>query len=69
MQERIRESREALGFTYRDVAGRIGVSEAHMRHVELGTRGLKLVNLIRLADVLHVSLDYLTGRSNKRDMS
>lgn len=64
--ERLKELRASRGLTQKEVAD--GVSMAHMAYqkYEYGTREPAYKYLIALADFYNVSLDYLTGRTDKR---
>ena len=48
--------------TQRDVAARLGVSQPSYIRYENGTSEPTIENLIKLADLFDVSLDYLCGR-------
>ena len=48
--------------TQREVAARLGVSQPSYIRYENGTSEPTIENLIKLADLFDVSLDYLCGR-------
>ena len=48
----VREARNALQLTQRDLAGRIGVKASHIAYIESGQRNPSLALLRRLADTL-----------------
>jgi transcriptional regulator with XRE-family HTH domain len=47
-----------------DVAQYLGVSRTAVTHWESGKKRPDLVNLVKLADLYNVSLDYLMGRTD-----
>lgn len=58
----IRERRERLGILQADLAGKIGVSASYLSRIESGveTPGMTSPAVRKLAEVLGVSLDYIT---------
>ena len=59
---RIKELREARGLTRYRVARDSGLDWGRLRDAEEGKAGLRLDSVVKLADVLGVSLDELCGR-------
>ena len=59
MGVRIREERKKLKLTQEEVAERIDVSVKHFSEVERCISGLSIENLIKLSNILGVSLDYV----------
>ena len=59
---RIRSCREARGMSQKFVAISIGVSPPTVSMWENGTKEPTRDNLVKLADLFNVSLDYLVGR-------
>ena len=57
--ERIREERLKLNLTQAQVAEHIDISDGYMGAIERGERSLALDTLIRLANRLGVTVDYL----------
>lgn len=49
-----------------EVAEKIGVTQTTYSKYELGKINIPVDMLIKLADLYHVSLDYLVGRTDKR---
>ena len=45
------------------------ISEKAYQNYELMTREPKLEVLVKIADVFHVSLDYLVGRTEKKQVN
>lgn len=60
---RIREARKALGLTGKWLAHELGVSESTVSQYENSKREPDNATLIKIADVLGVTLDYLLGRT------
>ena len=60
---RIREARKAKSLIMKELAQKIGVTESTISMYETGKREPDLETLVRIADVLDVSTDYLLGRS------
>ncbi len=63
-QEKLIESRKQQNMTQREVARRLGITQASYVRYELGTSEPKLVNLVKLAEIFDVSVDYLLGRKD-----
>lgn len=64
---RLREIRMRAGIRQEDFAAGIGVSRSAVVFYEKGERTPDAVTLIRIADYLGVSLDYVVGRSDRPD--
>ena len=63
-QTRLTNIRRSKGFTQKQVADGIGISEVGLQNYENGRRKPAFDVLIALADFYDVSLDYLVGRSD-----
>lgn len=59
---RLREMRVKRGFTQQYMADSINVQVRSYQHYEEGNRSPSFDLLVKLADILDVSLDYLFGR-------
>lgn len=57
--KRIKEAREREGLTQEELAEYVDMSSAHISVIERGKKGLRLENLVRIANVLGVSPDEL----------
>jgi transcriptional regulator with XRE-family HTH domain len=57
--KRIREEREKLGLSREEFAEIIGLSDYYIGQLERGERQMSMPTLIKVANCLHVSLDYL----------
>ena len=68
MGMRIRVRRKKLLLTQEEIAEQLGVSVKHFSEVERGLTGLSIENLIKLSDILGISLDYIIkGEADKCD--
>ncbi len=66
LSERLRYLREETHYSQRGLAKRLGYSPSVISAYESGDRTPSVQALIALADVYHVSVDYLLGRSVPR---
>lgn len=62
--ERLRMLREEHGFTQQHLAEVLNLSSGAVSHYENGTNEPTIETLIRIADVLNVSVDYLVGNAD-----
>jgi transcriptional regulator with XRE-family HTH domain len=62
--ERLRELREQRGMTQKDLAQKMGVTDAAVGMWERGQREPGLITLRHLAELFGVSTDYLLGRTD-----
>jgi len=58
----IKERRKALGMSQEALANKLGVSKVAICWYETGERTPTMENFLKLADILDLSLDELTGR-------
>jgi transcriptional regulator with XRE-family HTH domain len=65
IKQRLREAREAMGFTKADLARKADLTPAAISQFESGEREPSLDSLKRLAHALHVGIDYLVGRKEE----
>lgn len=63
---RIRDLREDADLTQKQVAELLFCDQSLYSKYERGERDLPLKLAIQLADFYHVSLDYLAGRTNRK---
>ena len=66
---RLKECRKEKGLTQGQVAIYCDITEKAYQNYELMTREPKLDILIRIADLFGVSLDYLTGRTDIKQIN
>ena len=62
-RERLLEQRKLYGYTQRDMAERLGISQISYVRYENGTSEPTQENLVKIADIFDVSTDYLLGRN------
>jgi transcriptional regulator with XRE-family HTH domain len=53
----LRETRQAIGMTQAEVAGRLGVSASYVSAVEAGRRNLTLGQLANIANAMRLGVD------------
>lgn len=63
-QEALVEQRKLNRLTQREVAKRLGISQPSYIRYENGKAEPSLENLVKLADMFDVSVDYLLGRTD-----
>ena len=61
--KRIREERTKLNLTQAQLAENVDISDTYMGAIERGERGVTLDTLVRLANRLGVTVDYLLSDS------
>ncbi|MBP1736128.1 MAG: family transcriptional regulator [Oscillospiraceae bacterium] len=66
--ERIRALRTEKGLSMKDMAGMLGITISAWNKYEKNEAEPKIENLIIISDVFDVSLDFLLGRTNIRDI-
>ncbi len=59
MGRRIKEKRKELKLTQDEISEMLDISVKHFGEVERGIAGLSVENLIKLSEILCVSIDYL----------
>ena len=57
--KRIKNLRKLHGFTQEALAEKLHVSPSHIGKIETGSNGISIDFLIEVAELFHVSLDYL----------
>lgn len=68
LSTRLKECRKEKRYTQGQVAIYCDITEKAYQNYELMTREPKLDILIRIADLYNVSLDYLTGRTDVKQI-
>ena len=67
--KRISERRKWMGLTQEQLAEQMDVSIQMISNLERGIKAIRIDNLIRLSQILHISTDYiLTGQPTDRDL-
>lgn len=64
--ERLKESRKQAHLTQVDIAEKLGISQPAYASWERGTKKPTQENLVKIAQVLNVSVDYLVGNSEEK---
>ena len=64
---RLKDLREDKDLLQKDIADILKITQQQYSKVELGINQLSYENLIRLGDFYKVSIDYILGRTNKKD--
>lgn len=67
--KRIISLRENKGWNQRELANRVGLNPSVMNRIELEDRPIKDNELIKLANVLDCSTDYLLGRTDSKNQN
>lgn len=65
---RLRDMREDADLTQAQLGKILNISQRSYAHFEAGTRSIPIEILISLADYYKVNLDYLVGRTNRKEM-
>lgn len=66
--DRIRERREERGWTQEDLAGKAGMSKGFLSDLENNKRNVSAAYVLKIANALGVSLDYLMrGETGQRE--
>ncbi|WP_302171896.1 helix-turn-helix domain-containing protein [uncultured Streptococcus sp.] len=63
--ERLKNLRKKVGLTQVDVAGKLGISQQAYASWERGVKKPTQDNLVKIAQILNVSVDYLVGTSQE----
>lgn len=64
---RVKRARERAHLTQRDLAGKTGLSQAHISRTENGAQDLKMNDIISIAAATGSSVAEITGHSPVRD--
>ena len=64
--ERLKDLRKQAGLTQVDVAERLGISQPAYASWERGVKKPTQENLVKIAQTLNVSVDYLVGNSEEK---
>ena len=69
MAKRLKQCRKEKGLTHNEVAIYCDITEKAYQNYELMTREPKLEILRKIADIFDVSIDYLVGRTDKKQVN
>ena len=64
--ERLKKLRKDTGLTQVDVASKLGISQQAYASWERGVKKPTQDNLVKIAQILNVSVDYLVGNSEEK---
>lgn len=67
VSKRLRDLREQCGYTQNGLAERAGVSQTHLRRVELGQADITVSHLQLLCDALSISMKDFFAEANDTD--
>lgn len=67
--KRIRDLREDNDLHQKDLAELLGISQQYYSEYESGKRTITVAHLITLAKYYNVSIDYLVGMSNDKNVT
>lgn len=67
--ERIKKLRVDNEKTGINVSTILGIDQSYYSKIEKGKHQIKLETLYKIAELYNVSLDYLTGRTNKKEIN
>jgi len=59
MGTRMKQARKALHLTQEEIAEKLDISVKHYSGIERGVAGLSLETLVKVSNILYISLDYL----------
>lgn len=69
LAERLKQCRKEKGLTQGEAAIYCDITEKTYQNYELMTREPKLEILLRIAELFNVSLDYLVGRTDEKQVN
>ena len=69
LAKRIKQCRQEKGLTQREVAIYCDITEKAYQNYELMLRQPKVEVLMKIADIFNVSIDYLVGRTDKKQLN
>ena len=67
--ERLRQLRIENGLTQEQVAAKLSMAYRNYQRLEAKDNTPNFANLLQIADLFDVSIDYLTGRTDKREIN
>lgn len=66
--QRIQDLRVDSDLSQREISEILHITQRSYSHYETGTRGIPIEMLIRLADYYNTSIDYLVGRTDRKEV-
>ena len=67
--QRIQDLRTDADMSQRQLSEILHISQRSYSHYETGSRNIPIEMLIRLANYYDISIDYLVGRTDKKEMN
>ena len=67
--QRIQDLRTAADMSQKQLSEILHISQRSYSHYETGSRNIPVEMLIRLANYYDISVDYLVGRTDKKEMN
>ena len=67
--QRIQDLRTDADLSQRELSEILHISQRSFSHYETGSRNIPVEMLIRLANYYEISLDYLVGRTDNKEMA
>lgn len=67
--ERLKALRQERKLTQKDTAAALGLNYRHYQRLEADGNTPNFANLIQIADFFGVSMDYLAGRTDNREVN
>ena len=67
--QRIQDLRTDADMSQRQLSEILHISQRSYSHYETGSRNIPIEMLIRLANYYDISVDYLIGRTDKKEMN
>lgn len=68
LSERLTELRHSKNLTETELSSKIGFAQTTYSHYEIGKRRPTTIKLLSIAQYYKVSIDYIIGRTNKKDI-
>ena len=69
LYQRIKDTREDQDIDQGEMAKQLGIKQQQYSRYERGENEIPVHYLIEVADILKVSIDYLVGRTDKKEMN
>ena len=66
--KRLKDLREDHDKLQKDIAELLGISQQYYSEYESGNRTIPVIHLITLAKYYNISIDYIVGLSDEKDM-
>lgn len=66
---RIKELRQETARTQVNVSTLIGIDQSYYSKYERGQQDISLEIIVKLAELYNVSVDYILGRTNKKEIN